>query len=60
VSGQDKYREDDLGASAIIDPTGKILTQFTDRTGTPNQTFEEMQYRKGVDGSFGYEDVKIQ
>ena len=59
VSGQDKYRTDDFGASAIIDPNGKVLTQFTDRTGLPNQTFEDMQYRKGVDGSFGYADIKV-
>jgi len=59
VSGQDKYRTDDFGASAIIDPNGKALTQFTDRTGLPNQTFEDMQYRKGVDGTFGYADIKV-
>ena len=59
VSGQDKYREDDFGASAIIDPKGDVLVQFTDRTGLPNQPYEIMRYRKGVDGSFGFVDVKI-
>jgi predicted amidohydrolase len=59
ISGQDKYREDKLGASAIFDPEGKILSQFTDRTGITDQPFEQMLYRKGQDGSFGYADIKI-
>jgi len=59
VSGQDKYREDNFGASAIIDSKGNVLTQFTDRTGRPNQTYEQMQYRKGEDGSLGYTDIEI-
>jgi len=59
VSGQDKYRGDDLGASAIIDPKGNVLMQFTDRTGMPGQPFEQMQYRKGEDGSFGYADIRL-
>ena len=58
ISGQDKYREDDYGASAIIAPDGQILSQFTDRTGLPNQPIEQMRYRKGEDGSFGYADIK--
>ena len=59
VSGQDKYRDNNLGASAIIDPKGNVLVQFTDHTGLPNQTYEEMQYKKGVDGSFGYKDIPV-
>jgi len=59
VAGQDKYRDDGYGASAIIDPKGQILKQFTDRTGLPNQSFEQMLYRKGEDGSFAYADIVI-
>ena len=59
VSGQDKYIDNSLGASAIIDPKGNTLVQFTDKTGFQNQPYEDMLYRKGEDGSFGYADIKI-
>jgi len=52
VAGQDRYMNDDYAASAIIAPDGSVILQFTDRTGLPNQSYEQMQYRKGQDGSF--------
>ena len=57
VAGQDRYQNDPYEASAIIDLEGKLLVKFTDRTGLPGQSYEQMQYRPGEDGSFGYVDV---
>jgi len=59
MAGQDKYRENDYGASAIIDPKGGILVQFTDRTGYPGLDMDVMRYRPGQDGSYGYADIVL-
>ena len=63
IAGQDKYRRDypnwrNTDMSAIIDPSGNILAQVTDRTADQSLEYEEMMYRYGQDGSYVCADIK--
>jgi len=65
IAGQDEHVWDKpnwnipLGVSGVIDPTGTPRLLFSDRTADTRLSFEEMQFRPGFDGSFGYYDIRL-
>ena len=65
VAGQDEFRWDKqdygipMGVSGVSDPSGNARLIFSDRTADTRLPHEEMRFRPGEDGSFGYYDIRL-